>query len=146
MADADRCRGGGSGRVDLNPPAAGAWNPARRSIDGPAERLTTGETGGQIARNAIQRAGRVEAWRGGMERRGARTSQRGTSAPREEARCRVLRAGLHAGRAKHVQVQPGRRGGVLRPLFSFGRARLFLALLDDRKACHDGRNGNQSDT
>lgn len=59
----------------------------------------------------------------------------------------AMRAGLHAGRAKLIQVDSGRRGRVLRPLFAFfRRARLFLALLDDGEACHDGGDGNQSDT
>lgn len=41
------------------------------------------------------------------------------------------RAGLHSGRAQLVQVQPGRGGRVLRPLFTFRRGRLFLALPGD---------------
>jgi hypothetical protein len=41
------------------------------------------------------------------------------------------RAGLHAGCAKLVQVQPGLRGRVLRPLFTFRRGGLFLALPGD---------------
>ena len=53
---------------------------------------------------------------------------------------------LHSRRAKLVQVQARLGRGKLRPLLSFGLARLFLALLDDRKACHDSRDGNQSDS
>ena len=55
----------------------------------------------------------------------------GTSAPRESERSAHPRAGLHAGRAKLIQVQTGRWRRVLRPLFTFRRGRLFLALPGD---------------
>jgi hypothetical protein len=117
---------------------------------GPRRAQGRGRGRGKIARIPVSAgcSGVDVSMRGthGTERRGARTSQIGTSAPREERVCRVLGAGLHAGRAKHVQVQPGRRGRVLRPLFSFRGTRLFLTLSHYRKACHDGRDGNQSDT
>ena len=56
------------------------------------------------------------------------------------------RTGSHAGRAQLVQVHAGRCGQVLRPLFAFRETRFFLALPHDGQACHDGREGNQTDT
>lgn len=55
----------------------------------------------------------------------------GTSAPRDRSALRTREAALHAGRAKLIQVQTGRGGRVLRPLFTFRRGRFFLALPGD---------------
>lgn len=67
-------------------------------------------------------------------------------APEERSAC-VCGAGLHPGRAQLVQVHAGRRGRMLRPLFTFLWTRLFfLAPLHDGQASHDGRKGNQTDT
>ena len=82
---------------------------------------------------------------GGWEtNRGADASQGGIGAP--IAGAARPRAGSHAGRTQLVQVHAGRRGQVLRPLFAFRGQRVLLALLHDGKACHDGRQGNQTDT
>jgi hypothetical protein len=62
---------------------------------------------------------------------GARTTRSGTSAPRNRSALPHPRGGLHAGRAKLIQVQTGRGGRVLRPLFTFRRGRFFLALPGD---------------
>lgn len=97
---------------------------------------------GKRVRGVRARVGVRRGW--DKTTRGADVPHR-ESAPREGS-ARVSGAGLHAGRAQLVQVHPGRRGKVLRPLFAFRRLRLFLALLYDGEACHYGREGNQSDT
>jgi hypothetical protein len=66
----------------------------------------------------------------GETKAGRRRPERDIRAPRSE-RSPHPRTGLHAGRAQLVQVQPGLRGRVLRPLFTFRRGGLFLALPGD---------------
>jgi hypothetical protein len=68
-----------------------------------------------------------ERWRKGETTAGRGRPVWDIRAPRSE-RSSAPRGGLHAGRAKLVQVQTGRGGRVLRPLFTFRRGRLFLAL------------------
>ncbi len=68
---------------------------------------------------------------GGEKRLRGADDPKGTSAPRDRSALPHPLGGLHAGRAKLVQVQTGRGGRVLRPLFTFRRGHLFLALPGD---------------
>jgi hypothetical protein len=75
-------------------------------------------------------AGRDAEAEGGKTKAGRRRPEWDIRAPQSE-RSPHPRAALHAGRAKLVQVQPGRGRRVLRPLFTFRRERRFLALAGD---------------